>query len=368
MMEEHPATRAPVKKFLLPLLLASFASSASAGLVPHPMAIRNDDVTVAVAGDLAWLSGEARQRVFAKGSSVEDADPRFHRDSRLDWDLRNVFFAGGSGSIRTCRVCFNGGVWWGLSAGGSGSMEDFAWGADGGGDPEGYAKSDASVDAAVIADGNVSFDVIGSSEGVFALYPFAGFRMDRFEWEGDRGRAIPAMDEDGRPVSLAGKVEYRQEYIQGYLGLGSSLNIGRRFSLAAYGRFAPVYRGKDHEKRVEGKFVAENHGNRKSFEDVAWGFGLRAEWAVTPHVFAVACVDWTRYAFSEGDRRIRDYGDFEVEDEPEEEEEESGGDSESSGNGAKKAGGKKNRKEPYKGLGGMELEYLTFSLGLAWRL
>ncbi|MBQ7252682.1 MAG: omptin family outer membrane protease [Kiritimatiellae bacterium] len=361
-----------MRKSFRAFLLASFAalsvSSASAGLFPFPNAVNGDDVTIAVAADAAWLSGRAREQVFARGAYPETlagSGSNRHRMSRLDWDLKNVFLVGGAGSIRTWRVSFNGGIWAGAGLGGSGVMEEWDWLV--GDTPDARAtpanganacsRSDATVTTALVADGNVAFDLL-DGDSAFALFPFAGFRLDRYEWEAENGWRTDSGN-GGIRTEMSGKsIEYELDCVQAYFGLGGSCLLGRRFRLSAYGRFAPVYRAKDHEKRIANHYIAENRTDRDWFEDVAYGLGARAEWALTPHCCLAASVDWSRYAFAEAKTKVRDAGEDgeDVAEEDEEEEEKPAKNSKKDKDDGKDA--------PFAGI---ELENLTVSLGIVWR-
>jgi outer membrane protease len=362
-----------MRKSFLALLLASFAalsaSSASAGIFPFPIAVNGDDVTVAVAADAAWLSGQARKQVSTQVPSTEVIpDSGRHRLSRIDWDLKNVFLVGGAGSIRTCRLSLNGGIWVGADIGGSGAMEERYWPVDGTSDAhgqpangaDGFSRSDATVTGAIVADGNVAFDLLGP-DNTFALYPFAGFRLDRYEWEAENGWNT-GPENGWIPTGTYGKnLEYRLDCVQAYAGLGSSWLVGRRFWLSAYGRFAPVYRAKDHEKRVANHRVTETRTDRNWFDDIAFGLGVRAEWALTPHCWLAASVDWSRCTLAEGKNKVLDSGEVEddavAEEEEEEEEEEK-----------PKKKSKKDKDDGKDALSsGLELENLAVSLGIVWR-
>lgn len=360
----------PVKKFLLPLVpvfLSAFAAlSASAGLFPFPIAVNGDDVTVAVAADASWLSGEAGEHLYLQNGAIEGV-PGGRRLSRLDWDLRNVWLVGGAGSIRTCRFSLNAGIWGGAGFKASGTMESRNWAADGASGTDGrladaadgLSRCDATVTSAFIVDGNASFDLF-DGDRPFALYPFAGFRLERFEWEAENGWTAAG----GTHSETPGKhVEYDMECVQPYVGLGGSVAVGRRFALSAYGRFSPVYRAKDHDKRLPRECVSENRTDSDWLDDVAYGAGLRAEWAIKPGFSLAASLDWSRYAFAKTKTKVLDSGveDEEPVEEPEDAEE---GEKEEKEEKPKE----KTRKKDYSGtFGGLELENLTVSLGLVWR-
>ena len=246
-------------------------------------------------------------------------------------------------------------------------MESRNWAADGASGTDGrladaadgLSRCDATVTSAFIVDGNASFDLFGGDRA-FSLYPFAGVRMERFEWEAENGWTATG----GIRSETPGKhVKYNMECVQPYVGLGGSVAVGRRFALSAYGRFSPVYRAKDRDKRLARECVSENRTDRDWLDDVAYGAGLRAEWALKPGLSLAASLDWSRYAFAKTKTTVLDSG---VEDDTLSDEAEDG-------NGGEKGGEirgktrKKGKNDEAGTFGGLELENLTVSLGVIWR-
>lgn len=337
---------------LAALLAAVSVSSASAGVVPLPQAARGaDGVQTAVSLDASYLAGEAREHVFFNGYSTRTfPDKRRHQLSRLDWDLDDVFLLGLSGSVRGGRASLNLGVWGGRGLDDAGTVEDFDWMM---GDSRGrhgplahgaseYSKSDDTVTAVWMADANVSFDLL-DAESAFQLFPFLGVRYERHEWE-ERGLYTIYSDNDWqRDEDFRGVrgIDYRQQFFQPYVGLGASWTSGP-FALSAYGRFAPVYWGKDHDNHLLRGFVTEGETDWEAFDDVAYGLGARAEWSLTDAVAVNVGIDWTRYALAEADVKI--LAQDEDEDDDDDDEETFGEE-----------------------LAGMELKYLTVSAGLTVR-
>lgn len=337
---------------LAALLAAVSVSSASAGVVPLPQAARGaDGVQTAVSLDASYLAGEAREHVFFNGYSTRTfPDKRRHQLSRLDWDLDDVFLLGLSGSVRGGRASLNLGVWGGRGLDDAGTVEDFDWMM---GDSRGrhgplaegaseYSKSDDTATAVWMADANVSFDLL-DAESAFQLFPFLGVRYERHEWEERSLYTVYSdndwqRDEDFRGVR---GIDYRQQFFQPYVGLGASWTSGP-FALSAYGRFAPVYWGKDHDNHLLRGFVTEDETDWEAFDDVAYGLGARAEWSLTDAVAVNVGIDWTRYALAEADVKI--LAQDEDEDDDDDDEETFGEE-----------------------LAGMELKYLTVSAGLTVR-
>ena len=336
---------------LAALLAAVSVSSASAGVVPLPQAARDGDgVTTAVSLDAAYLTGEAREHVFFKGhSSRTFPENRRHQLSRLDWDLDDVFLLGLSASVRSGRASLNLGVWGGLGRDDAGRMKDYDWmmgdsrdihGPLAGGASE-YSRSDDTVKSAWMADANISWDLF-EAESAFRLFPFLGVRYERYEWDATGGVAYYS-DMDWEPCKFNGKlIEYRQELFQPYLGLGASWTADK-LALSAYGRFAPVYWGKDRDNHLMRGFVTEDETDWEAFDDVAYGLGARAEWAFTENLSANVAVDWARYALAEADARTLAQDESETDDDDDDE----------AGEGET--------------LAGLELKYLTVSAGLTWR-
>jgi len=332
---------------------ASAFSAASAGVTPLPRAARSSDgLSTSLAVDAGWLSGKAKEHVFANvNCATRDIDGRRHQISRLEWDLDDVFLAGVAGSLRSGVASFNFGVWGGAGRDGAGDMFDYDWQlgdtpeqhgelADGASD---LSKSEATVTLALIADANVSVDLLGA-DSAFALYPFVGVRYERFKWDGEGGTAVywdefegyyPHAFEDGETI-----IEYRQEYFQPYAGLGGSLTAGP-VVLSAYGRIAPVYWGKDHDNHCLRGYVTEDETDWEAFDDVAYGAGVRAEVALTEALSLEAAFDWTRYALAEAETKTLQSDDDDDDD------------------GAMPAGARS--------FGGVELETATLSAGLVFR-
>lgn len=339
-----------VSAFLLASLAALAVSSASAGVVPLPQAARGGDgVRTALSLDANYLAGEAREHVFFKGYSERTfPDKRRHQISRLDWDLEDVFLVGLSGSVRSGRASLNLGFWGGRGLDDAGTMEDYDWMMGDSRDRHGplshgaseYSKSEDTVTAAWMADANVSFDLM-DADSAFQLFPFLGVRYERYEWE-DSGLYTVYSDNDWQRDDDRGVrgIDYRQQFFQPYVGLGASWTSGP-FALSAYGRFAPVYWGKDRDNHLLRGYVTEDETDWEAFDDVAYGLGARAEWALTDAVAVNVGIDWTRYALAEADAKVL----AQDEDEEDDDDEETFGDS----------------------LAGLEMKYLTVSAGLTLR-
>jgi outer membrane protease len=333
------------------LFAASAVSlTAFAGVVPLPQAARGGEgVRTAIAVNAAYLAGEAREHVFFKDRSERVfPDKRRHQVSRLDWDMDDVFLLGLSGSVRSGRASLNLGVWGGLGRDDAGKLEDYDWlmgdtreihGPLWEGASE-YSKSDDTVKSAWMADANVSFDLC-SAESTFNVFPFAGVRYERYEWDSKGGWALYSrLDWQHGEFDDGTNLKYRQEYFQPYVGLGASWTINR-LSLSAYGRFAPVYWGKDRDNHIRRGYVTEDETGWEAFDDVAWGLGARAGWSFTETLALHVGIDWTRYALAEADTKVLANGD-------------GGGD----------GGGEQMEIRKF---GGLELECLAVSAGLAWR-
>ncbi|MBQ9344458.1 MAG: omptin family outer membrane protease [Kiritimatiellae bacterium] len=338
---------------ILVAMVALAASSALAGTVPLPQAARGDGVTGAIGLDTSYLTGKAKEHVFAKGADYGPdlglpSDSRRHQVSRLDWDMTDVFLLGVLGSVRSGPFSLNAGLWGGLGDDDAGHMKDYDWMA--GDRPEAhgplsegasdYSRSDDTVTSAFIGDLNVSFDLLTSSD-TYHLYPFVGMRYERYEWDAN-GAHVLYSDNNYVPEYIPGKgIEYRQEYFQPYLGLGGDCVLGA-LTLSGYGRFAPVYwcKGKD-DHIVRGHFITEDESDWECFDDVAYGLGIRAEWAFTQAFALNAGIDWTRYALAETDTKVINPGDDDEEEEDED--------------------------EDIRAFGGIEMENLTVSVGVTFR-
>ncbi len=330
------------------LFAVATVSSALAGTVPLPQAARGGDgIATAMALDASWLTGQSREHVFFKGYSAwAYPENRRHQVSRLDWDLEDVFLLGLSGSVRSGRTSLNLGLWGGLGVDKAGTMEDFDWLMGDSRDRHGplsegaseFSHSDDTVTAAWMADANVSFDLM-DADSAFNVFPFLGVRYERFEWEERGGYEIySCYGWERLPSTSNHAIDYQQQFFQPYLGLGASWTEGR-LSLSAYGRFAPVYWGKDHDNHRLRGYVTEDETDWELFHDVAYGLGCRAEWAFTPNLSANLGIDWARYDLAEADVKVL------AQDEEDDDDEEMWG----------------------KEIAGLELKYLTVSAGLAWR-
>lgn len=353
------------------VLSALLPSAASAGLVALPLAHNGDDVTLAVEAGAAWLAGEARQHVFAEGEG--------ERLSRTDRNLENVFLIGGAGSIRTQSISVNAGIWGGRSPNGSCAVKRHVWvqddtsvqqdaGAAGG---TGDTGTDATLDEALVFDLNVSWDLIDARSG-WRLYPFAGIRTDRFEWEdrvlgaplevegkneekdesGDEGEGEDKEEkgkekkEDASPAEpVIWNAAYRQKYLQPYAGLGVSCMVGRHLSLSAYARFSPGYEGEERENRFSRRntISTSDKVKRKFCDNMAYGAGFRAEWAFTGNLALFLGIDWTHY----------DMGKTGI--------------TTVTSTRRNKTVKRKGEDEEPETSGGIDLEYLAGSLGLVWR-
>lgn len=329
------------------LFAVATGSSALAGTVPLPQAARGGDgIATAMALDASWLTGQSREHVFFKGYSAwAYPEKRRHQVSRLDWDLEDVLLLGLSGSVRSGPASFNLGLWGGRGADDAGTMKDYDWVMGDSRDRHGplsegaseFSRSDDTVIGAWMADANVSYD-LADADSAFNVFPFLGVRYERYEWK-DKGDYALYSDNDWMRMNLEGErgIDYRQEFFQPYLGVGASWTEGR-LSLSAYGRFSPVYWGRDHDNHRLRGYVTEDETDWEVFHDVAYGLGCRAEWAFTPNLSANLGIDWARYALAEADVKVL------AQDEEDDDDEEMWG----------------------KEIAGLELKYLTVSAGLAW--
>ena len=190
-------------------------------------------------------------------------------------------------------------------------MEDYDWmmgdsrelhGPLSGGASE-YSRSDDTVTSAWMADVNVSFD-LPDGDYAFNVFPFAGIRYERYEWEDHLEFSVYSANGWNRK-DYGGKrsIDYRQAFLQPYVGLGASWTLDQ-LTLSAYGRFAPVYLGKAYDNHLLRGFVTEDKTCCNAFDDVAYGLGARAGWTFTEHLSANLGIDWTRYSLAEADVNV----------------------------------------------------------------
>ncbi len=289
------------------------------------------------------LNGESEEYAYSNhfGSN--------QKESKLTWDLKNVFMVGAETSIGLSqRVSLNFGGWINANKG-SGDMSNYDWRT--GDDSSWTDKSDHSVDLeeGMMLDANI--DILLLSRENYALSGVVGFRHDKFRWNAYDGSGIYSskyIDEEkvlGNPtdymkrmqdIDIEGKaISYKQELYVPYVGLKFDYNKNKwtirsyvRASLWAWGEATDTHYGPMTTYSLNRDFVGpdgeliarkddtpprKSEGEKNSFKDEVedmfyLSFGLGVDYQFTERLSGGLSADFQRYN-KEEDSNKKDYVD-----------------------------------------------------------
>ncbi len=281
---------------------AEFPVLCSAAIRAENIAKANETAAIQVSAGI--LSGEAKEHVFTYGDlATGKKDGRRHQLSRLDWDMKDVPVIGVNGSLRFGeRFGIHAGVWGALdSSEDDGDVDDYDWMAGDGVSYSDYSQSTSDLTSGVIADANLSYDIVKGWNGVTASL-FVGIRVEEWEWDA-MGLYALYSELNHKPYFETGKfVEYRQSFTQGYLGLAAEWRSGA-LALNGYLTWGRYY-AEDEDEHL---------GSYKHFEDTfeefdadAFSCGISASYDITENMTMSLAYDFQYYGLSIGKIEVWD--------------------------------------------------------------
>lgn len=328
------------KKLSLIFALAVLGSSASA------MSVNSDRVydtqveskyPVSFSISTGVLNGESEEYAYSNywGSN--------EKESKLTWDLKNVFMVGAESSIGVSnRLSLNFGGW--INAGsGSGDMTNYDWM-----NGEDYPWTDRSehstnVEEAMMLDINIDFIIAG--DDTYKFSGVLGFRHDKFRWNANNGHGTYGTSIDpgdrGQDAEFYGKaISYKQELYAPYLGVNFDFKLEKmtirsyvRASVWAWGEatdthYSPagkytlnkdLYDGNGNLIAPKGTEMYRDKGEKRSIKDEVEdmfyvSFGLGVDYQFTERLIGGLSADFQRYNKEEdSDRKKYDEYGYEYE-------------------------------------------------------
>jgi len=248
------------------------------------------------------LTGEANEHVF----DYENPDGSRRQLSRLDWDLSEIFMAGGQVSVTLLKdFSFNGGFWSALTEG-NGEMDDYDWLDVGSSEPTHYSLSEVDVTEGYIFDFNGAYEFY-ARQGL-SMNVLAGYKQNGWTWT-DRGVYLLYPEYGPDPVYVNGEnmIDYEQEFKMPYLGLNASLAL-KGFSLSAYLNYSPMVTATDWDHHI-----ARTIYFKDTFEDGGMlGAGAKRHYPIKQNVFCTAAIDYQSIDLIVGDMEALDYSTGEL--------------------------------------------------------
>lgn len=253
------------------VLTATVLSSSMFGMVSSPAPWNGEgDVNYNVSAHTGIMQGKAQEYVYMSIPVIN----YFGTNSRLDWKFKDVFVGGVEGGVRWGRLTLNGGIWTALNEGG-GTLKDYDWVdikefAYAMGFSYSETDSDCELDELMALDLNAGYDFYRSDSIDFMndILPdfmtqqpvtgwasvFAGLRSESWRWSGfglTGGCGFPEYGYWVRQYVPGSEkvIEYKQEYLYGYLGVRGGLSFGS-VDLNAYIAYAPGFHIKDRDYHV----------------------------------------------------------------------------------------------------------------------
>ncbi len=242
-------------KSTLVVLLCLISIGSVCAVQAHDGALLEDGKPIGftIEPSFGYLAGKATEIVYYK--STEDYL------SELIWDLKNIFYTGGSVSLNISnRFYFNSELWFAVNAG-DGFMDDFDWiYYDDNGDPTDYARnndhertgwtnwSNSSVEVvdSILFDINLTFDFL--KQKTSKLSAIAGLKFTRWEWT---DIVLDSLYPASWPPPDDGVngIDYKLLMVIPYFGVGGGYR-GRRFIADGRITYSPFLYAYDHDHHI----------------------------------------------------------------------------------------------------------------------
>ena len=293
-----------MKKLCLVLSMLALVSAPTwAAFQAGPIASVTEGKGVSFGGQvsLGVLNGEAKEHVY----DYETADGSRRQLSRLDWDLKNVVMGGGNGSVRLLnKLTLNGGIWFALTEGNDGEMDDYDWLDTTSSEWTHYSLSEVDVTEGYIVDVNVAWDLVTWNDLTARIY--AGYKQNGWTWE-DRGVYLLYPEYGYIPVDLDGEnmINYEQEFRMPYVGGSADWVLGN-FTFTGYVTWSPIVSATDWDEHV-----ARDLHFKETFDggDML-GLGVEARYSFTQGsfkgAFVSAALDYQKIDLMVGDMEVED--------------------------------------------------------------
>ena len=293
-----------MKKLCLVLSMLALVSTPTwAAFQAGPIASPTDGKGVSLGGQVSVgvLNGEAKEHVY----DYETVDGSRRQLSRLDWDLKNVVMGGGNGSMRLLnKLTLNGGVWFALTEGNDGEMDDYDWLDTTSSEWTHYSLSEVDVTQGYIVDVNAAWDLVTWNDLTARIY--AGYKQNGWTWE-DRGVYLLYPEYGYIPVDLDGEnmINYEQEFRIPYVGGSADWALGD-FTFTGYVTWSPFVSATDWDEHV-----ARDLHFKETFDggDLL-GLGAEARYSFTQGslkgAFVSAALDYQKIDLMVGDMEVED--------------------------------------------------------------
>ncbi len=291
-----------MKKLCLVLSMLALVSAPTwAAFQAGPVAASTDGKGVSFGGQvsLGVVNGEAKEHVY----DYETADGSRRQLSRLDWDLKNVVMGGGNGSVRLLKkLTLNGGVWFALTEGNDGEMEDYDWLDMTSSEWTHYSLSEVDVTQGYIVDVNAAWDLVTWNDLTARIY--AGYKQNGWTWE-DRVQfgIYDFIYWEGNGDNM---INYEQEFRIPYVGGSADWAVGN-FTFTGYVTWSPFVSATDWDEHV-----ARDMHYKETFDggDLL-GLGAEARYSFSQGsmkgAFVSAAVDYQKIDLIVGD--VEFYGE-----------------------------------------------------------
>jgi len=248
------------------------------------------------------LTGEANEHVF----DYENPDGSRRQLSRLDWDLSEIFMAGGQVSVTLLKdFSFNGGFWAALTEG-NGEMDNYDWLDISSSEPSHYSLSEVDVTEGYIFDFNGAYEFL-NRDG-WSLHGMLGYKQNGWTWT-DRAVYLIYPDYGPDPVMLGGEntIDYEQEFQMPYLGARAQIDL-KGLSLSAYINYSPMVTATDWDHHIARMIYF-----KETFESGEMlGAGAKIQYPIKKNMFVTASVDYQSVDLIVGDMEALDYSIGEV--------------------------------------------------------
>ena len=244
---------------------------------------------------VGYLTGQSYENVYDPGSG--------RKVSQLNWDLSDIFMAGGGLSIQPLSWArLNMDIWLKLNNG-TGDMVDYDWFVEGLDWTHRSYTTNVDLNTGYMYDINVEFPAFRLEGTVFSL--FAGYKYDKWEWEATGGSFIYSVyslrDTIGYLPDDETGITYEQWYHVPYIGIGFSAEL-TRVTLA--GRFiaSPFVQAGDKDQHHLRNLVFEEDFDNGSMI----GIDLNGSYHFTDQLALMFNYHYQKYNEMKGETTITD--------------------------------------------------------------
>ena len=223
-----------------------------------------------------------------------------YRLSELDWDIDQVFMAGGNLMMRDGRAVLNLGYWQAITDGGDGLMQDYDWFDETSPHWTEYSVSAVDVVDGSILDLNAGWEFVQNFHGLTAR-GLLGYKVDNWKWNARGGYGlyssllyVPYVFED-ETVCV-----YKQDISVPYAGLSADMKF-RQLVFSAYFLFSPLVQANTRdEHRLRNLTITDDFDQGDMFSA-----GASARYHLPSGWFVTSAVDFQKIDLTIGDAGYR---------------------------------------------------------------